>query len=387
MTSTKIGFVLPSSSDHPLPSTRIAVLNMLPFLRAAGFDPQIVFEPPETNAQPELPDLAQRLADEGFRAVVFQKVHGASAEAAARALRAAGIKTVFGVCDIVETAMVEATAATVAVTEYLRSLYPPALQAKIHVVHDGIENPSVHKTDWGSGRADAQRPLRAVLVTSVSLTRLPIITRPPDWLEVCIVGDYPRPSQVIQRMREVRWKMLGQRRDERLDYLGFLTDRRIRRVSWDPAGVYRHLLEADVGIIPVDAESAAEPADGVPSWKVKSENRLTLKMSVGLPVVASPIPSYEAVVQQGSNGFLARSEAEWWQHLEALRDPALRRRIGERARQSVHERYSMNEQARRLLAVLHVLLHDAPVPLSLGSGHRPPPRHSAEGCLRPASDS
>jgi glycosyltransferase involved in cell wall biosynthesis len=188
-------------------------------------------------------------------------------------------------------------------------------------------------------------------------------------------------------MREVRWKMLGQRRDERLDYLGFLTDRRIRRVSWDPVGVYRHLLEADVGIIPVDAESAAEPADSVPSWMVKSENRLTLKMSVGLPVVASPIPSYEAVVQQGRNGFLARSEAEWWQHLEALRDPALRRRIGERARQSVHERYSMNEQARRLLAVLHGLLHDAPAPLASGPGHRPPPRHSAEGCLRPASDS
>ncbi|WP_280154018.1 glycosyltransferase [Piscinibacter sp. XHJ-5] len=368
MTSTKIGFVLPSPSDHPLPSTRIAVLNMLPFLRAAGFDPQIVFEPPVSNARPELPGLAQRLASEGFGIVVFQKVHGASAEATARALRAAGIKTVFGVCDVVDAAMVQATDATVAVTDYLRSLYPPSLQHKIHVVHDGIENPEICKTDWGTHKADRQRPLRAVLVTSMSLAHLPVISRPPDWLEVCIVGDYPRPSQLLQRMREVRWKILSQRRDERLDYLGFLTDRRIRRVAWDPVGVYSHLREADVGIIPVDHEPSASGVVDVPSWMVKSENRLTLKMSIGLPVVASPIPSYEAVIEQGVNGFLARSPAEWWDRLDALRDPALRQRIGERARRSVQARYSMNEQARRLLAVLHDLVHGRSAPVAMEPG-------------------
>src|SRR5437870_4093220 len=36
MTPVKIGFVLLSNSRNPLPSTRIAALNMVPFLRAAG---------------------------------------------------------------------------------------------------------------------------------------------------------------------------------------------------------------------------------------------------------------------------------------------------------------------------------------------------------------
>ena len=74
----KIGFVLPCNSRDPLPSTRIAVLNMLPFLRAAGFDPHIVFEPEEGNEQrPAIPDEAERLHTEGYRIVLFQKVTGA----------------------------------------------------------------------------------------------------------------------------------------------------------------------------------------------------------------------------------------------------------------------------------------------------------------------
>src|SRR3954451_9345221 len=87
----KIGFVLLSSSRDPLPSTRIAVLNMLPFLRQAGFDPHIVYEPESGTEHPQLSGLARRLADQGFRVVFFQKVCGPSVEALARELRALGI--------------------------------------------------------------------------------------------------------------------------------------------------------------------------------------------------------------------------------------------------------------------------------------------------------
>src|SRR4051812_21128298 len=63
MTPVKIGFVLLSSSREPLPSTRIAVLNMIPFLRQARFEPHIVYEPESGTEQPELSGLARRLAD------------------------------------------------------------------------------------------------------------------------------------------------------------------------------------------------------------------------------------------------------------------------------------------------------------------------------------
>lgn len=368
MTPTKIGFVLCSNSRNPLPSTRISVLNMIPFLRTAGFDPHIVFEPESGLQKPELPGLAERLMAEEFEIVFFQKVCGSDVEAVVDRLYNAGIKTVFGVCDMVDAAMAQATDATVAVTNYLRSLYPASLQPKIHVVHDGIENPSACKTEWPPNEGSPKRPLRAVLVTSSSLTRLPVIETPPPWLQVLIVGDYPPTSHYARRMKEVRWTMLDQRREERVDYLGFLFDRRIRRVPWDSVGVYRHIAQADIGIIPVDMHSEQPVPGSVPNWMVKSENRMTMKMSMALPVIASPVPSYEPVVEHGVNGFLAQSRGEWLSHLDALRDPALRRQVGQRARAAVCDRYSMREQARLLVDVFHGLLQpDA-------SSMRPPSR-------------
>lgn len=355
----KIGFVLLSNSRNPIPSTRIAILNMFPFLRAAHFDPHIAFEPDQGNARPDLDGLAPKLAAQGFQIIVFQKVHGHSVEALARALGQLGVRTVFCVCDIVDNAMAAATDATVVVTDFLKSLYAPDLRHKIRVVHDGIENPALHKQDWGSHRGSTSQPLRAVLVTSAHLDRLPQIGTPPSWLEVTIVGRYSPEQQRLQRLRQARWTLLQQPGNaERIAYLKFMLDRRIRCVAWDAEGVYQRMLQADIGIIPVDDTQTGNESATVPDWKVKSENRMSMKMCLGLPVIATPIPAYEPIVRQGENGFLARSRAQWLDYLECLRDPAERARIGAAARASVLQAYSMQEQA-RLLMVLFDELMDA----------------------------
>jgi glycosyltransferase involved in cell wall biosynthesis len=118
------------------------------------------------------------------------------------------------------------------------------------------------------------------------------------------------------------------------------------------------LVEADIGVIPIVAD--ADPAVIAPAWKVKSENRLTMKMSAGLPVIATPIPSYEAVIEHGVNGFLARTRHDWDRCLDALRDPELRREMGEHARRSVSARFSMQAQAERFIAVCESLLERQP---------------------------
>ncbi len=350
----KVGFVLLSNSRHPIPSTRIAALNMFPFLRAAHFEPHIVFEPEHSAERPDLDGLAPRIVAEGFRIVVFQKVHGASVEALARQLGEAGVRTVFCVCDVIDAGMAQATDATMAVTEFLKSLYPPALQQKIHVVHDGIEHPDMHQRGPSDRHGTRARPLRAVLVTSAELDRLAQIGSPPSWLSVTVVGRYANTP--LQRLREIRWSLLAQQdRRARVETLAFLANRRIRCVAWDAARVYRQMLDADVGIIPIDAVEPADPAAAAPAWKVKSENRMSMKMGVGLPVVATPIPSYLPLVSQGENGFLARSRAQWIEYLDGLREPALRQRIGRQARESVLQRYSMQEQARLFIGVLDAL--------------------------------
>lgn len=356
MTPIKIGFVLLSNSQHPMPSTRIVVFNMFPFLRTANFEPHIVFEPGVSTETPDVSGLASSLLTEGFSIVFFQKVHGPGVVDLARQLSDAGIKTVYSVCDLVNVEMAVATDVTIVISDYLKSLYPKELHSKIRVVHDGIEQPNVCKTDWGMHRGTRNSRLRAVLVTSASLDQLPVLGIPPEWLEVTIIGRYPYPGKVLQHLREMRWK-IGAKRNmrDRLTYFRFLANRRIRCQAWDPVRVYEAMQQADIGIIPVTTLPEHELGRVPPHWKIKSENRLTMKMCVGLPVIATPIPSYEPVIEQGRNGFLARSRQEWFEYLEALRDPTLRQKIGERARESVLNRYSMHEQARCLIKVLQDL--------------------------------
>lgn len=337
-----------------MPSTRIVVLNMFPYLRAANFDPYIVFEPAASTAMPVLPDLAAQLKSQGFHIIFFQKVHSPSAVTLACKLRAAGIKTVFGICDYVQLPMVEATDATIAVTDHLKSLHPAALQSKIYVVHDGIEQPTLHKSSWGTHRGSISRPLKAVLVTSVGLTRLPVLISPPGWLEVTIVGAYAPALQRLQRWRDALWEFRVKKGlSEKLQYLRFVLNPRIKRLAWDATDVYTQTEQADIGIIPIESDIKQGALTG---WQMKSENRLTLKMAMGLPVVATPIPSYLPVVQHGVNGFLAHDPTEWLSCLTALRDPEFRKSMGQQARQTAVTRYSMDRQAEKLIGVLRSLV-------------------------------
>jgi hypothetical protein len=77
-----------------------------------------------------------------------------------------------------------------------------------------------------------------------------------------------------------------------------------------------------------------------------------MKMSVGLPVVASPVPAYTPVIEPGGvNGYIARTRRTGSTPRRTPR-PGEAQAGGRRARAAVIERYSMKEQARRLVAVL-----------------------------------
>lgn len=346
----KLGLVLAGPLEPPLPSTRVALLNVLPLLQSSGVSWELLHAPPQGNETPALTLDAGEVRARGIDLVVFQKVYGPSAESLALALRAAGVATIFLVCDRVVPSMCAATDVTVCVTDHLASLYPPDLQQRIQVVHDGVERADVIKTRWRDDRGSALRPLRAVLVTSSRLNCVPVFGRPPAWLHVDIVGDYPPDNQPVERLR-AHWRAWHKAPDRRVEQLRALTHPRIAHHAWDAQGVYDRLLRADIGIIPIDRQSSIE-RNAPPAWSVKSENRLTLKMSVGLPVVATPIPSYECVVDSGRNAFFADNAHEWLRTLERLRDPDLRMSVGRAARSSALPRFGQTHQATRLLKAL-----------------------------------
>lgn len=358
----KIGFVLLSPPDDPAPSTRVAALNLFPVLEALGHEPRVLFHPDQASEQVEVVMTADEVVNQAFDVVVFQKVHGESIARFASSLEALGIATIYLVCDLVLPAMTAVTSATIVVTDYLRSLYPRDLQHKVHVVHDGIERPDVFKAQPRPLEGSLLRPLRAVIVTSKSFVDYsPILGSLPLWLRLVVVGRFPGAGDRFGRARQHYWQWktaLGQTQASRTARA--VVDPRIRCVAWDPEVVYRELLAADLGLIPVDVRPVAND----PGWMVKSENRLTLMMAAGLPVIATPIPSYVAVVRNGENALLATDQLEWQRGLASLRDPGRRESIGRSARACVIERFSIARQARRFVEVLDTVRPPSPGRLS-----------------------
>src|SRR5439155_555018 len=120
--------------------------------------------------------------------------------------------------------------------------------------------------------------------------------------------------------------------------------------------VWRELVTFDLAIIPWDMRRWAINDPPLELIRSKSANRLTQLMATGLPVIASPVPSYIPIIEQGVNGFIASNRQEWERCFELLRDPVTRERIGRNARKAVLERYSADAQADLLAMLFNELL-------------------------------
>ena len=75
-------------------------------------------------------------------------------------------------------------------------------------------------------------------------------------------------------------------------------------------------------------------------------------MACGVPCVATPFGAVLDIIVDGVNGLFANSHDEWCSAIERLRDPALRRRIGDAGRRTVEERFSLRVAAPRLKRLL-----------------------------------
>jgi glycosyltransferase involved in cell wall biosynthesis len=235
-------------------------------------------------------------------------------------------------------------------------MYDAGLRSHIHVVHDGIERPHVFRTPSQGLNPKKRRSLVAGLVTSHELYAVPVLGVLPEPWRADIIGRFPTIDPWWQRLRRARWGTPpSDSLRTTLRTLRAAAHRRVRHIPWDAETVYTCLLACDIGIIPIEAADNYPEQTPPPGWKLKSENRLTLLMAMGLPVVATPIPSYEAVIRHGQNGFFALSRGDWLSCLRRLQDPQLRMDVGVRARESVLARYSKEAQAHAFMDVLQGL--------------------------------
>lgn len=118
--------------------------------------------------------------------------------------------------------------------------------------------------------------------------------------------------------------------------------------------------EADVRDWSLDTEAADVQQFSVglmPLPKTEwSRGKCALKalqyMACGVPCIATPFGAILDIIRPGENGLFADSPGQWRDAIERLRGPAERRRMGEAARATVEEAYSLDKAAPRMAAEL-----------------------------------
>jgi glycosyltransferase involved in cell wall biosynthesis len=122
---------------------------------------------------------------------------------------------------------------------------------------------------------------------------------------------------------------------------------RIEPLVWNREREGEWLLEAAIGVMPlIDRDYE----------KGKCAFKIVQYFSAGLPVVASPVGMNAEVVRHGENGFLARTDDDWYTSLKTLlQDETARRRMGANGYALYRERFTVERGAQAWLEILRAL--------------------------------
>jgi len=168
---------------------------------------------------------------------------------------------------------------------------------------------------------------------------------PPNAPEAFSVGWIGSPSTTptLFPLREVLTHLSGAR--------VVLVGADARKLSWDhvivePWNFDTEVAEAQqfsVGLMPQTRDE----------WtRGKCALKALVYMACGIPCIATPYGAALEIIEHERNGLFAEQPEEWRASIDRLREPAYRKQLGEAARATVEERYSLRVAAPRLLEIL-----------------------------------
>jgi glycosyltransferase involved in cell wall biosynthesis len=117
--------------------------------------------------------------------------------------------------------------------------------------------------------------------------------------------------------------------------------------TWRLEDENEDLISFDVGLMPLDDD---------PWSKGKCGLKIIQYLSVGVPVVCTPVGINRDIVNHGQNGFWATTPEEWVNQLSALiQDRGLRQKMGLQGIATVEDGYSLTVTSGKFLKVLESL--------------------------------
>lgn len=264
-----------------------------------------------------------------YDAIVLQKIQtGKNFDYLIYQAHKKGTKIIFIGIDNINVEFAIKCDAIIVVSKYLKRLIPKDNQKKTFLVFDSYEHPKEQYK-----KHNDNKKLKLVFVSNSVFSKFPQIEFLPKNVSLTIIGP---PEERVRRFMPDK-KMFTD------------TPYKFKYIVWNLDKVHKEILKCDVGVIPYRDKDLKE--DYV---KRKSNNRLVLFMSLGMPTIVSPTPEYKKLIKQGINGFIAKTPMEWIKFIEFLRDnPDKRKKIGEIARKEVIDKYSPTAQGELYLKIFN----------------------------------
>lgn len=158
------------------------------------------------------------------------------------------------------------------------------------------------------------------------------------------VKHFEEAIPVLKKIKEkyptVNFKVIGDPnyKNEELD---------IKGQPWSNEKEVELFNELDIGIMPLPDN---------PWTRGKCGMKGLLYMAVETPAIMSPVGMNNDIVEDGENGYLPKSDEEWFDVLSKLiEDADLREKIGIAGRKTIEEKYSMKSQQKVYLELFNRL--------------------------------
>lgn len=268
----RVGWIL--VGDERYGSARIQGFNIHRYLVENGVKSTILRAPASADHRLGL-NWWERLGIRmrRFDVVVFQKVFDEGAIHFAARLRSEGTRTVFVLCDVYETEMISSVDLVVVTSQYLVDFVKKRYGVNPICIDDALEL-SAHRDGEKRNVRSPNSGSRAIWVGSRD-----------NW-------------EAISEIVEKHSSLLA---DLNIS-LVTISDHPSASFPWSLERVQEECRKADFALLPT----------GTTPWALaKSSNRLSMFLSMGLPVIATSIPSYERLASHVGGVRFVESDHAW----------------------------------------------------------------------------